>query len=103
MVPTDKKIILKQGAISVGKALIRDYGDVEIFLSDFVLKPQFRHKGLGKKFMQKFVDEYGVNSLTVNPGNAHAIHIYKSFGFKSVSEPYFDKNVGETVVYMKRV
>lgn len=101
-VPIDKNIILKHGSESVGKALIRDYGDGDIFLTDFVLDPQFRHKGLGKKFMKKMIDKYGVNSLTVNPGNSTAIHIYKSFGFKTVSEPYFDKNAGETVVYMKR-
>lgn len=51
------------------------------FLCNFEIAEQFRGCGLGTKFMEIFIDKYGVNCLSVNVNNARAIHLYDKFGF----------------------
>lgn len=98
----DTSLKIKLDNKYVGKALLRDYQDGEIFLTDFEIKPEYRGKGYGKKSFDMLVNKYGVNSLTVNPENSIALNLYKKFGFEQEGEPYFDSNSNETVIYMKR-
>lgn len=98
----DKKINFTEKGEKVGEALLRDYLDGEIFLTNFEIVPEFRHKGLGKKCLQKLISDYNVNSLVVLVDNKIAFHLYREFGFKIIKSPYYDKPCGGNVYYMKR-
>lgn len=98
----DTTLILKDGETEVGTAMLRDYLDGEIFLTNFEVYPEFRGKGLGTKLFNELVNEHGVNSLTVAIDNDKAKHIYDKAGFKVVGEPYYDENAEAEVYYMKR-
>lgn len=86
----------------IGSALIIDYGDGEIFLSNFEIDEKYRGMGHGEKSLQYLIDKYGVNSLVVGVNNEVAKHIYQNAGFKIVKESYFDENANEEVYYMRR-
>lgn len=97
----DKEIALMDDNVQIGTALIRDYKDGEIFLTDFEIFPQFRGRGFGKSQLNKLINDYGVNSLTVAVDNSRAKHIYDKAGFKVVGDVYYDDNAKENVYYMK--
>lgn len=86
----------------IGSALIRDYGDGEIFLANFIIDEKYRGKGYGKQALKQLIKEFNVNSLTVGVNDDIAKHIYENAGFKIVKEPYYDENVNENVYYMRR-
>lgn len=101
---TDTHLKLKNSDdIDIGKAIIRDYGDGEIFLSDFEIKEEYRNKGLGTKWLNNFINDYGVNSLTVTVDNKVARHMYEKAGFEIIGDPYFDEKANSTVYYMKKL
>lgn len=97
----DTTVQLKHDDEVVGKAMIRDYKDGEIFLTDFEILPKYRGKGYGTEQLNKLIKDYGVNSLSVATDNDRAKHMYDKAGFKIVGEPYYDENANEEVYYMK--
>jgi ribosomal protein S18 acetylase RimI-like enzyme len=100
--PEDTRIKLRIDGKDVGEALTRDYKDGEVFLTDFEIFDEYRNKGYGQKALTYLIDKCGVNSLTVDPNNKPAMHIYGKFGFKQIGEPYYDENAGCVVIYMKK-
>lgn len=98
----NKAVKLFNNDTQIGSALIIDYGDGEMFLSNFEIDEKYRGMGYGEKSLQYLIDKYGVNSLVVGVNNEVAKHIYQNVGFKIVKESYFDENVNEEVYYMRR-
>ena len=47
------------------------------------LSPQARGKGLGRRMLQRAIDEYGVTRLTVNQQNPQAVGFSFTWGFRS--------------------
>ncbi len=77
----DKKIV---GNISYEKK-----GPGHIYLSGFIILPEYRGKGVGKEAMKQLLEIPEVSScklvdLVTHPHNSNAIGLYFSFGFKIV-------------------
>jgi len=73
----------------VGHAIITRYFDREAaFLYSFAIRPFYRNKGLGKKFLQLLLDRLKNNFasiyLTVDPKNEPALKMYREAGFHVV-------------------
>ena len=101
MKPTDKRINFRKDGKVIGAALLRDYHDGDIFLADYSISKEYRGQGLGRQTMNMLLSKYHVNCLSVAIDNQVALHLYKSLGFEIVSDPYYDKNAGETLYYMR--
>mgnify|MGYP003299658131 CR=1 FL=1 len=98
----DKNIELQINNMVVGKAIIRDYQDGEIFLSDFVIFPEFRGKGYGKALPQKLAAiavERGCGRLEwwCLDWNRPSIDFYKSLGAEPMSDWTVYRLAGDTL------
>lgn len=98
-VSIDTRVYIYNDNLLVGEALIRDYLDGELFLSDFGINKEFRGNGLGQEALKLLMKDFKVNSLTVLKDNERAIHIYKKFGFNIIQE--FEDYDGSETLYMK--
>ena len=64
------------------------------YISDLVILPTYRGKGIARESMNHVLNEIGKTEkikLVVHPENISAIHLYQSFGFtlESSKENYF--------------
>lgn len=55
------------------------------------IAPEQRGKGIGKALLQKGVNALGVNRLTVNEQNPHAVGFYRHMGFRTVARQALDE------------
>jgi len=74
----------------------------QAFICDFVIEPQFRGQGFGKRALlalDKKMDEMGVEciSLHVFAHNTQAIGLYEKMGY-AVTNLYMGKTLRETVI-----
>ena len=61
-----------------------------------------RGKGLGRKLMEKAIDEYSVNRLAVNEQNPQAKGFYEHMGFRVYKRSERDEQGGPyPLLYMK--
>ncbi len=88
--------------------LFRDFKNQElIYLFDFIILPDFRGKGIGKRFFKEillFLNSQNIShiSLTVDPKNSSAIKIYKDFAKMTLDRSYEDLyGSGENRLYFK--
>ena len=70
----------KKGDPCVAKAMVVNSGDTN-FLCDFVVKDTERGQGIGTRLLEMLIDQFCINCLTVEKGNAIAKHMYKKAGF----------------------
>lgn len=60
---------------------------------DFVVSKKFRGQGIGKRLLVKAIEaskkRFNELILTVTVGNTKAEHLYKSIGFKQISDPEY--------------
>lgn len=75
----------QEGSSGVAKAMIVKSGDVN-FLCDFSVKDTERGQGVGSRLLDMLMDQFDVNCLTVEKGNAIAKHMYEKVGL-SDDEP----------------
>ena len=60
-------------------------------------------QGIGRRLLDRAVDTYGVNELTVNEQNARAIGFYEHMGFRAYKRSEMDEQGGHhPILYMKR-
>ena len=68
----------------------------------FVAAPHIG-QGIGRRLLDRAVDTYGVNELTVNEQNARAIGFYEHMGFCAYKRAERDEQGGpHPILYMKR-
>lgn len=70
----------KKGDPCVAKAMVVNSGDTN-FLCDFVVKDTERGQGIGTRLLEMLIDQFYINCLTVEKGNAIAKHMYQKEGF----------------------
>ena len=46
------------------------------------ISPEFRVKGIGRKFIQYGIEKFAANEVTVNEQNPQAVRFYEHMGFK---------------------
>lgn len=63
------------------------------------LSPQARGKGLGRRMLQRAIDEYGVTRLTVNQQNPQAVGFYRHMGFQITGSSPTDEQGGPYPLY----
>ena len=63
------------------------------------LSPQARGKGLGRRMLQRAIDEYGVTRLTVNQQNPQAVGFYLHLGFQITGSSPTDEQGGPYPLY----
>lgn len=63
------------------------------------LSPQARGKGLGRRMLQRAIDEYGVTRLTVNQQNPQAVGFYQHMGFQITGSSPTDEQGGPYPLY----
>ena len=82
--------------------MMRDWDDLgEVYLFDFGIKTKYQNKGLGTEFLQIISNHLRNNdfdkiSLTVDPDNGSAVHVYKNklgFRIKKKSKHEYGENV----------
>ncbi len=74
----------------VARSFSTEFGKPCIWIEDIYLKPDFRHRGIGTKFLQ-FVENSYPNALLrleAEPDNEKAVNAYKKNGFDTL--PYLE-------------
>lgn len=74
----------------LAKSFSTEFGKSCIWIEDIYIKPEYRDKGVGSKFLS-FVEEKYYNSilrLEVEEENERAVHVYKKNGFDIL--PYME-------------
>ena len=90
--PSQGRIVLfRQGELLCGYALLipywsNEFGGTLLFVDEMFVIPEVRNRGIGRSFF-KFLDqtrpfEAVALALEVSPGNAGALRLYESIGFR---------------------
>jgi ribosomal protein S18 acetylase RimI-like enzyme len=91
---SDQRLIIEVEGETVGKMRVSE-SNGEAWIYGFVVFPEFRGKGIGRKALSKVVkieDHKGLSIfLEVEAKNAHALGLYESCGFRSYhSQDYYE-------------
>ena len=67
------------------------------------IAPDFRGKGIGRKFIQYGIEKFAANEVTVNEQNPQAVGFYEHMGFKVHKRtPLDEQGRPYPLLYMKR-
>ena len=67
------------------------------------ISPEYRGKGIGKKFIQYGIERFSINEVTVNEQNPQAIGFYEHMGFMVYKRTDLDEQGRPyPLLYMKR-
>lgn len=70
----------------------------------FFIASQSRGKGIGKKLLQKAVEDFHVDEVVVNEQNSQARGFYEHMGFEVVDRSETDEQGGPfPILYMKKI
>ncbi len=87
-----KGYFIRHGNVTAGYAICALSASQEgcgriLWLDELFIKPEFRGKGLGRKFFEFLErgDGYDFIRLEVEPDNERALKLYRSLGYKQVN------------------
>ena len=67
------------------------------------ISPEYRGKGIGKKFIQYVIEMFSINEVTVNEQNPQAIGFYEHMGFAAYKRTDLDEQGRPyPLLYMER-
>jgi ribosomal protein S18 acetylase RimI-like enzyme len=97
----DHQLIIEMNGKIAGKIRVSEHNG-EAWIYGFVVLPEFRGKGIGKKALSKVVNMEHQKGLPVflevEAKNAHALRLYESCGFQNYhSQDYYEYLQGEHV------
>lgn len=92
--------LVEDGEILACCEIIKEWNGEKAYLYGFAVKKEKNGKGIGKKFLEKILDDLKKENLksielTVSPENANAIKLYEKFGFekRKFLENEYGKNI----------
>ena len=97
-----KYLVAKEDGLIVGYIGVEDIAG-EKHIINMAVEPKLRRKGIGKKLIEKIINNDDVFFLEVRPSNIAALGLYYKFGFKNVGlrKNYYQDN-NEDALIMKR-
>lgn len=104
--PTGAVILVKSGDHFVGSACVRNLGHFIAEIKRMYLKPAYRGHGLGRKLMNKAIDEakrlgYRYIRLDTVPDMKSAIHLFTSRGFYEIEDYRYNPILGARYLEFK--